>query len=114
MTAKEAQGRRMGAMVGKTSGMAPATLRMMHTSSEKCSELLVQEATKVVGMKVSRKGGNNIKGNRSTNHLLKAKISNNRGRPVRPVWACNPSRVRVLCLESYYNPIWKGYVLSGL
>ena len=40
--------------------------------------------------------------------MLEAKIGNNRGRQVRPVWACNLSRVRVLCLEFYYNPIWKG------
>ena len=40
--------------------------------------------------------------------MLEAKIGNNRGRPVRPVRACNPSRVRVLCLESYYNPIFEG------
>ena len=36
------------------------------------------------------------------------------GRPVRLVWACNPGMVRVLCLESYCNPIWKGYVLPIL
>ena len=36
------------------------------------------------------------------------------GRPVRPVWACHPSRIRILCIESYCNPIWKGYVLPGL
>ena len=46
--------------------------------------------------------------------LMEAKIGNNRGRPVRPVWARNPNRVRVFCVESYCNPIWKGYVLPGL
>ena len=30
------------------------------------------------------------------------------GRPVRPVWACNPSRVRIMCLESYCNRIRRG------
>ena len=30
-------------------------------------------------------------------NVLEAKIVNNRGRPVRPIWVCNPSRVMVLC-----------------
>ena len=46
--------------------------------------------------------------------ITEADRSDRLGRPVRLVWACNPSMVRVLCLESYCNPIWKGYVLPGL
>ena len=45
--------------------------------------------------------------------ITEADRSDRLGQLVRPVWACNPSRVRVLCLESNCNPNWKGYVLPA-